>query len=867
MTMLHDRGAREGRRLSLEVLEPRWTLSGSGLTAQYFHNIDFTGLAETRIEAVSHFWGLAGPAAGMDPDTFSVRWTGQIEPEFSEAYTFNLIGDEGVRVWLDGQLILDSWDGPTRSLDSSPIALVAGKRYDIRVDYIENTGGARIDLSWSSASQPLELIPAERLYEGPMGILGSYVDSFGTQFSRVDPNIDRIFGSGSPAGGFSADDFGITWTGQLRSDFSEEYTFSTISDERVRLWIGNELVIDNWFDHSTMEDFGTKWLEAGKWYDVRLEYQDVEGHAEIQWRWSSPRQTEGAFEIVPMESLRAAKRSVITFKNPLGGGSSVLGGGGADPFVTRHDGYYYLTMTSGSFVTVHRAESLEDIHPNSPESDSLRVWDPPSGTPYSHHIWAPELFQLNGKWYIYVAATDGPDANHRMHVLERDAADPFGPFTYKAEIEVPTDRWAIDGTVLEWEDKMYFIWSGRPSLTNSSQNLYIAEMANPWTLSTDRFRISTPQYSWEHHGNAINEGPQILIHDGLLHIIYSGSGFWTHEYALGRLTYNGTGSLLDSSSWTKAPQPVFQMTTEVVGTGHASFTLSPGGDQHWIVYHAHGSPTNPARDVRIQPFTFNADGTPNFGSPLPPSHVLPIPSNGPDPQRPALVGDYNADGAVNLIDHGTWSATFGATAFPGSAADGNGDGKMNAADYVIWRKNRSTQVAAALAIADQAAAEAEIIADAAPASELIEVRAVIEPVALGGSPVLAGKRQESGVIDRANMNKSSIGPTESGEPFNRQEFDIGAAWYRAAVSLSPRNQAFPQPPTMVAAAARIPPALVDAVFARSGRAAAISTDNPLIPADENFSPKEPHPVSIFPSIDGKRIHPTMPDAVAKSHVR
>src|SRR4029077_2431634 len=143
----------------------------------------------------------------------------------------------------------------------------------------------------------------------------------------------------------------------------------------------------------------------------------------------------------------------------------------------------------------------------------------------------------------------------------------------------------------------------------------------------------------------INEGPEALIHDGTLNIIYSASGYWTNQYALGRLTDNGTGSILSASSWTKAAQPVFQATSLVTGTGHASFTKSPDGTEDWIVYHAHANPTvfNEDRVIRIPPFTFNADGTPNFGQPVAPGQVLAVPSRGADPERPILVGDFQAD--------------------------------------------------------------------------------------------------------------------------------------------------------------------------------------------------------------------------------
>jgi GH43 family beta-xylosidase len=320
------------------------------------------------------------------------------------------------------------------------------------------------------------------------------------------------------------------------------------------------------------------------------------------------------------------------------------------------------------------------------------AWSAPSGTNYSQQVWAPELHRLGNSWYIYVAASDGNNATHRMHVLERTAADPFGPFVYKGVITPATDRWAIDGTVFLWQSTLYFVWSGWPGFTDGQQNLYIAEMVNPWTLRSDRVQISTPIYNWEAHGLAINEGPQILIHDGKLHIIYSASGYWTPQYALGRLTYNGTGSLLDAASWSKASQPVFQATSEVVGVGHASFVKSPDGTEDWIVYHAHANPTrfNENRVIHIQPFTFSPDGTPIFGTPVAPGQPLNAPSQEPDPLREEFIrGDFDANGSVDSLDRDTWVASVGMSVFPGTSADGNGNSVIDAADYVLWR-NRQT---------------------------------------------------------------------------------------------------------------------------------------------------------------------------------
>ena len=208
-------------------------------------------------------------------------------------------------------------------------------------------------------------------------------------------------------------------------------------------------------------------------------------------------------------------------------------------------------------------------------------------------------------------------------------------------------------------DKLYFVWSGWPGFTDGQQNLYIAEMRNPWTLRTDRVLLSSSTVRWEMHGLPINEGPQILIQDGKLHIIYSASGFWTPQYALGRLTYNGTGSLLNAASWTKVSQPVFAAANGVVGVGHASFTVSPDASEHWIVYHAHRNPIpsqGEIRDIRIQQFTFFTDGTPNFGTPLPPEMPMLAPSEGTEPERAFVAGDFNADGLVNTQDYDTWQS-------------------------------------------------------------------------------------------------------------------------------------------------------------------------------------------------------------------
>ena len=231
-------------------------------------------------------------------------------------------------------------------------------------------------------------------------------------------------------------------------------------------------------------------------------------------------------------------------------------------------------------------------------------------TPYGNNIWAPEIHRLNDKWYLYVAADDGADANHRMFVLEGDSADPQGSYTLKGQISTPSNRWAIDGTGIQYGGKNYFIWSGRTSGTSidigSSPSLYIAEMSNPWTLTGARTRISSPTFAWETHGHPVNEGPEILQHGSDVFLTYSASAFETPYYAIGALKLTRTNPLL-AGSWTRLAQPLFDQGNGVEGTGHASFVNTPDAAQDWIVYHARTAP-DPPRDAAQNSPAAHANG-------------------------------------------------------------------------------------------------------------------------------------------------------------------------------------------------------------------------------------------------------------------
>lgn len=141
--------------------------NGSGLKGEYWTNQDktFTGTATvTRTDPTVDFVWSAAPATGVSADTFTTRWTGKVQPAVSETYTFFVTTDDGVRLWVNNQLLVDQWvdQGPTER--SGTIALTAGQQYDVKLEYYESGGGAEAHLRWSSPSIAKAIVPMYRLF-------------------------------------------------------------------------------------------------------------------------------------------------------------------------------------------------------------------------------------------------------------------------------------------------------------------------------------------------------------------------------------------------------------------------------------------------------------------------------------------------------------------------------------------------------------------------------------------------------------------------------------------------------------------------------------------------------------------------------
>jgi len=327
----------------------------------------------------------------------------------------------------------------------------------------------------------------------------------------------------------------------------------------------------------------------------------------------------------------AVAAAPCTFTNPLGRGQ--------DPWIVRRDSSYYYVESDAVGITVYRSPTLTD-----PKQNGVVVWRPPKHGWNRTNVWAPELHMIGDRWYIYYAAgSSGPPFVHQhAGVLESPAPDPqVGPWVDRGILytgdSIATgraNRWAIDLTVHTLGDELFAVWSGwidSATTDRTPQHLFMARMSNPWTIATNRVRISSPTERWEQRsdadGLALQEGPEFLEHDGNVFIIYSTGESWLPAYKLGQLRLKAALTDPMNPDSVVKTGPVFAGTPTVFGVGHASFTTSPDGSEEWIVYHAKvAAAPGWRRNVRAQRFAWRTDGSPDFGTPVDVGVPLRVPS-------------------------------------------------------------------------------------------------------------------------------------------------------------------------------------------------------------------------------------------------
>jgi hypothetical protein len=165
-------------RVFCESLEPRQFLATHGLNAIYFNNRNFTGATRTQIDQTVAFdWpNHSQPARGIRGTTFAVRWHGLVKAQSTETYTFTARSNDGVRLWINGKLLIDHWTTSTRATRSGSIALTKNRLYDLRLEYFDGTRTAAINLFWKTPTRAQSHIPSKQLfaYDTRSASIGDY---------------------------------------------------------------------------------------------------------------------------------------------------------------------------------------------------------------------------------------------------------------------------------------------------------------------------------------------------------------------------------------------------------------------------------------------------------------------------------------------------------------------------------------------------------------------------------------------------------------------------------------------------------------------------------------------------------------------
>ncbi|MBN1964023.1 MAG: hypothetical protein JW910_05220, partial [Anaerolineae bacterium] len=326
--------------------------------AEYFNNRYLSGSPTfTRCEtAISYDWGVGGPGAGIGGDSFSVRWTGRFYFG-AGTYTFIARADDGIRLWVDGALLIDQWKDQSPTEYRANRGLSAGE-HDVKVEYYENAGGAVAQVRWETTSGLCGTGQYRAEYFNNRTLSGS------PTFTRCEPSINYDWAVGGPGGGVGVDNFSVRWTGRFVFG-AGTYTFIARADDGIRLWVDGVSVISQWHDQAPTEYRADRSLSAGE-HEIKVEYYENAGGAVAQVRWeptsgvcSTNQYRAEYFNNRTLSGTPAFSRceSSINYDWGVGGPG---GGVGVDNFSVRWTGRF--GFNSGSHTFIARAD------------DGIRLW-------------------------------------------------------------------------------------------------------------------------------------------------------------------------------------------------------------------------------------------------------------------------------------------------------------------------------------------------------------------------------------------------------------------------------------------------------------------------------------------------------------
>jgi hypothetical protein len=300
---------------------------GTGISAEYFADSALTTGVMTRTDASISFKGASGTAASLKT-AGGAQWTGSIAVTTTSTYTFSIQGSGGVKLWVNGIQLINTpaiTGGATRS--PTPISLVAGTKYDFTMQYTKTPGAAaNVKLLWAPLKGKAVVVPQTSLFPSATpptlpatsaGLIGQYF--VGTHFTnlaftRVDAGINFNWGSKSPDSSIPAHTpFSILWTGQLTPSETGNYTFTTTADDGVRVYVGGQLVIDDFVQQSSHTVSGQIALTAGQAYNLKVEYfQNGKGVGDVKLQYALPGGKLTALPSTLLSSTPAASAGTLT---------------------------------------------------------------------------------------------------------------------------------------------------------------------------------------------------------------------------------------------------------------------------------------------------------------------------------------------------------------------------------------------------------------------------------------------------------------------------------------------------------------------------------------------------------------------------
>jgi len=258
---------------STPVSGPTSTPGSNLWLGKYFTNQNLSGAPTLiRNDANIQFdWGTGSPDPSIPADHFSVRWDRTMYLA-AGSYRFSVFSDDGVRVYLNGQLIINQWAEAANTIFTADLSLSAGN-HTFRIDYYENTGSAKIQFWWELTGTTSPAWKGE--YFNNQSLSGN------PTVIRNDQQIFFNWGTGSPASGIPADHFSVRWTREAGFN-AGTYRFFVHPDDGVRVWVDNNLIIDQWHD-ATAEIYNAALSLSAGVHTIRVEYYENLGDAQIQF--------------------------------------------------------------------------------------------------------------------------------------------------------------------------------------------------------------------------------------------------------------------------------------------------------------------------------------------------------------------------------------------------------------------------------------------------------------------------------------------------------------------------------------------------------------------------------------------------------